>query len=142
VSRDRIINQRLSHHPCEDPDEVTAILPNKILFSNQPKESLVHERGSLKRMSCSFAPEKFLGQTTQIIVNSRHHLTNRVGVVALGVTRLTHNRQSHSLLSGRRRPVGVNRCHNGTVYSISRLRVHPELIVFCIDALVSNCFSA
>jgi hypothetical protein len=90
VSRDRVVSQRLSHHSREDPDEVTAILPHKILFSNQAKESLVHERGSLKRMSCSFAPEKCLSETTQIIVNCRHHLTNRSGVVALGVTRLTH----------------------------------------------------
>jgi hypothetical protein len=69
---------------------MTTILPDKILFANQAKESLMYERGPLKRMSCSFAPEKCLGETTQIIVNCRHHLTNRGGVVALGVTRLTH----------------------------------------------------
>jgi hypothetical protein len=62
MSRDCIINQGLSHHPRKDPDKMTAILPDQILFSNQTKESFVHKRGSLKGVSRPFTPQKGLSQ--------------------------------------------------------------------------------
>jgi hypothetical protein len=113
VSRDRVVSQRLSHHPREDSNKVTAILPDKILLANQPKESLMHQRSPLKSMSSPFTPQKGLGQTTQVFVDLRHHLANRGGLVALGMIRLTlHKRRSHRC---RRRhgPLGANPCHNG-----------------------------
>src|SRR5262249_41891382 len=42
VSRDRVVSQRLSHHPRQDSDKVTTILTNKTVFNNQAKESLMH----------------------------------------------------------------------------------------------------
>src|SRR4029453_17469400 len=115
VPRDRVVSQRLSHYPRENSDEVTTILPNKILFANQAKESLMHKRGALKSMSGPFAPQKCLGQTTQIIVNLRHHLANCGGLVALGMIRFTRNRPNQRLRGRRRGPLGVNRCHNAAV---------------------------
>src|SRR5512133_4011291 len=111
VSRDRVVSQRLSHHPREDSDKVTTILPDKILFANQAKESLMHERGPLKSMSGPFASQKGLGQTTQVFVNLRHHLANRGGLVALGRIRLNPMRRRQ-----RRGGHGALRaypCHNG-----------------------------
>jgi hypothetical protein len=83
VSRDRVVRERLSHHTREDSDEVIPILPDKIFLANQAKESLMHERRPLKRMSGPFAPQKSLGQTAQIFVNLRHHRADRGGIVAL-----------------------------------------------------------
>jgi hypothetical protein len=105
----------LSHHTREDSDKVTAILPDKILFANQAKESLVHEGRPLKSMSGPFAAQKCFGQTTQIIVNLRHHLANRGDLVLPGMSRLTRKGRSQRLRGGRRRPIGVNRCHNDRV---------------------------
>src|SRR5262249_61477125 len=94
VSRHRVVSQRLPHHAGKDTDKVTTILPDKILLANQAKESLMHERRPLKSMSGPFAPQKCLGQTTQVFVNLRHHLANRGGIVALGMIRLTPKRRS------------------------------------------------
>ena len=115
---------------------MTTILPDKILLANQTKESLMHERGPLKSMSGTFAPQKGLGQTTQIIVNLRHHLANGGGIIALGMVRLTHKRRSQRRSGGRRGPPGANPCHNGKVYCISCRGVQPELIAQRIDALL------
>jgi hypothetical protein len=113
VSRDRVVSQRLSHHPREDSDKVTTILPDKILLANQAKESLMHERSPLKSMSGSFSPEKVLGQTTQVIVNLRHHLANSGGIIALGLIGLMHKRRTQRRRGGRHGPLGANPCHNG-----------------------------
>jgi hypothetical protein len=113
VSRDRVVSQRLSHDPREDSDKVTTILPDKILLANQAKESLMHEGGPLKRMSGPFASEEGLGQATQVLVNLRHHLANRGGMVALGMIRLKHKRRSQRRREGRHWLLGANPCHNG-----------------------------
>src|SRR5204863_4150574 len=76
VSRDRVVSQSLSHHPREDSDKVTTILPDQVLLANQAKESLMHECGPLKCMSGPFASQKGFGQTTQVFVNLRHHLAD------------------------------------------------------------------
>src|SRR5438093_8761123 len=94
VARDCVVSQRLSHHPREDSDKVTTILPDKVLLANQAKESLMHERGPLKSMSRPFASQKGLGQTPQVFVDLRHHRANRGGIVALGIIRLTHKGRS------------------------------------------------
>jgi hypothetical protein len=73
----------------------------------------MHERGPLKSMSGPFTPQKGLGQTTQVLVNLRHHLADRSGIVALGMIRLTHTRRSQRCRGGRRGPLGANPCHNG-----------------------------
>ncbi len=112
VSRDRVISQRLSHHPREDSDKVTTILPDKILLANQAKKSLMDERRPLKRMSGPFAPQKGLGQTTQVFVNIRHHLANRGRIVALGMIRLRHKSRSQRRRGGRHGPLRANPCHN------------------------------
>ena len=54
----------------------------------------MHERSSLKSVSRPFASQKRVSQTTQIIVNFRHHLGNRGGVAPLAVISLTHERRS------------------------------------------------
>src|SRR5205823_10807430 len=112
VSRDRVVSQRLSHDPREDSDKMTAILPDKILLANEAKESLVHERGPLKSMSGPFAPQKSLGQTTQVFVNLRHHLANRGGIVPFDMIRLTDKRWSQRRRGRRHGPLGANPCHN------------------------------
>src|SRR6266404_1460537 len=112
MSRDRVVSQRLPHHPREDSDKVTTILPDKILLTNQAKESLMHQCSPLKSMSGPFAPQKGLGQTTQVFVDLRHHLANRGGIVALGMIRLTTKR-SQRRRGGRRWPPSANACHNG-----------------------------
>jgi hypothetical protein len=112
VSRDRVVSECLSHHPREDSDKVTPILPDKILLADQAKESLMHERGALKSMSGPFPPQKGLSQATQVFVNLRHHLANRGGLIALGMIRLTHTRRSQRCRGRRRGPLGANPCHN------------------------------
>ena len=113
MSRDRVVSQRLSHHPREDSDKVTTILPDKILLANQAKESLMHERRPLKRMSGPFAPQKGLGQTTQVFVNLRHHPANGSDTVALGMIRLRHKSRRQRRRGGRHGALGANPCHNG-----------------------------
>src|SRR5207249_8218416 len=113
VSRDRVVSQRLSHHPCEDSDKVTTILPDKIFLANQAKESLMHERSPLKSMSGPFAPQKGLGQTTQVFVNLRHHLANGGSIIALSMIHITHERWSQRRRGGRHGPLGAYPCHNG-----------------------------
>jgi hypothetical protein len=70
----------------------------------------MHERRPLKSMRGPFAPEKGLGQTTQVLVNLRHHLANRTSIVALGVISITLKTRSRR--GGRRALLAVNRCHN------------------------------
>jgi hypothetical protein len=90
-------------------------LPDKILLANQAKESLMHECRPLKRMSGPFAPQKGLGQTTQVFVNLRHHPANGGDTVALGMIRLATKRRSQRRRGGPRWPPGANPCHNGKI---------------------------
>ncbi|HEY2142893.1 MAG TPA: hypothetical protein VGH06_00945, partial [Candidatus Udaeobacter sp.] len=81
-------------------------------LTNQAKESLMHERGPLKSMSGPFAPQKGLGQTTQVFVNLRHHFADGGGTVALGMIRLTHKSWSQRRRGRRHGPLGANPRHN------------------------------
>jgi hypothetical protein len=48
-------------------------------------------------MSGSFAAQKSLRQTTQVIVNLWHHLANRGGLIALATIRFTRNSRSRRI---------------------------------------------
>src|SRR5665213_2541368 len=86
-----MVNENSPHRLGGRREEVSAILPARIIFANQAKIRLVHQGGRLQRMSGRFSGHAMPGQLAQLIINQRQQLAGGLGLATVdGLEDLRH----------------------------------------------------
>ena len=79
----RVVHENAPHRPRADGKEVTAILPVDSCFRGELHVRFVHERRGAQGVRWPSACELPPGNPSEVIVNERHHLVERLPVAAV-----------------------------------------------------------
>ena len=76
----RVIHENPAHHLRGDAEEMSPIPPIDVPLVNQPKVDLVDQCRRLKRVANTFGAKLTRSDSTQLRINERKQLVQRVGI--------------------------------------------------------------
>ncbi len=75
----RVVVEDAAHRLGGGAEEVRAVLPRQLLWTDEAQERFVHERRRLQRVAGAFAAQRLLRQRAQLLVDERQQLRRAFG---------------------------------------------------------------